>query len=151
MDLATGADVAVDLGTWQPAQATVLVQVLRRSGLSPEARRTRAGIVVTVTDAEGDRAHRALAANMDAIADAARTAAPSLRTPRPRGGGHPSERPLTSERILAAARPIALVLVAVLVLGVVGRVSPLLAIVGVGVGVYLLGRRAQARGEDPRG
>lgn len=142
--------MAVDLGTWQPAQATVLVQVLRRAGLAPEAKRTRAGIVVTVPDEEGDRAHRALAANMDAIADAARAPAPTLR-PRRAAGAHPSERPLTTERIVATARPIAIVLVAVLVLGAVGRVSPLLAIVGVGVGVYLLGRRAQARGEDPRG
>ena len=143
--------MAVDLGTWQPSQATVLVQVLRRAGLSPDAKRTRAGILVTVPDDEGDRAHRALAANMDAIADAARSAAPTMRPRRPSGAAHPSERPLTTERLLAAARPIALVLLGVLVLGAVGRFSPLLAIVGVGVGVYLLGRRAQARGDDPRG
>jgi hypothetical protein len=143
--------VAVDLGTWQSAQATVLVQVLRRAQLNPDAKRTRAGIVVTVPDEEADRAHRAIAANMDAIADAARST-PTVRRPsRPAGSGHPSERPLATERILGAARPIALVLVAVLVLGVIGRVSPLLAIAGVGVGVYLLGRRAQSRGEDPRG
>lgn len=143
--------MAADLGTWPESQATVLIQVLRRNQLNPEARRTRGGIQVTVPDDEADRATRTIAANMDAIADAARPPAP----PRPRGrratgpAPHPSERPLTSERILAAARPIALVLIGVLVLGAVGRLSPTLALIGVGVGVYLLGRRAQDRGEGP--
>lgn len=152
--------MAKDLGTWPPEQATVLVQVLQRADLTPDARRTRAGIVVTVPDAQADVAVRALAENMDAIADAARSRAEAkqrrTREARraERGAREGSDRPasdrLPTERLLAAARPIALLLVALLVLGAVARVSTFLALVGVGVGVYLLGRRAQD-GDGPGG
>lgn len=152
--------MAKDLGTWPPEQATVLIQVLQRADLTPDARRTRAGIVVTVPDAQADVAVRALAENMDAIADAARSRAEAKqrrsrearRAERDgRGGaGRPSSDRLPTERLLAAARPIALLLFALLLLGAVARVNTFLALVGVGVGVYLLGRRAQD-GDGPGG
>ncbi len=63
--------MAKDLGTWPPEQATVLVQVLQGAGLAPDAKRKRAGIVVTVPDEQADVAVRTLAANMDAIAASA--------------------------------------------------------------------------------
>jgi len=147
--------VAKDLGTWPPEQATVLVQVLQRANLSPEAKRTREGILVTVPDDQADVAVRALADNMDAIADAARSREEArrrrareqrLRGARDTGATGTSE--LTSERIRSAARPIAILLVGLLVLSTVARISPLLALVGVGIGIYLLGRRAQ---DDPDG
>jgi hypothetical protein len=85
--------VAKDLGTWPPEQATVLVQVLQRANLTPEAKRTRDGILVTVPDDQADVAVRALADNMDAIADAARSRAEARRR-RAREGGlaHPAAR-----------------------------------------------------------
>jgi hypothetical protein len=43
-----------------------------------------------------------------------------------------------------------MVLLAVLVLGSVARLSPLIALVGIGAVVYLLGRRAQQDGGDGR-
>jgi hypothetical protein len=64
--------VAADLGTWPAEQATVLLEVLHTAGLHPEARRGRDGVHVTVPDAEGDRAHATLVAQMDTIAKAAR-------------------------------------------------------------------------------
>jgi biopolymer transport protein ExbB/TolQ len=151
-----GDDVAKDLGTWPSEQATVLVQVLQRANVTPETKRTREGIVVTVPDEQADVAVRALTDNMDAIADAARSRAEARRR-RDRaqrssgresvGSGGPQ---LTSERIRGAARPIAILLVGLLVLSTVARVSPLLALLGVGFGIYLLGRRAQG-GPDGMG
>lgn len=64
--------MAADLGTWPAEQATVLLEVLHTAGLHPEARRGRDGVHVTVPDAEGDRAHATLVAQMDTIARAAR-------------------------------------------------------------------------------
>jgi hypothetical protein len=146
--------VAKDLGTWPPEQATVLVQVLQRANLTPDAKRTKAGILVTVPEDQADVAVRALADNMDAIADAARsrTEARRRRTREPRTDatrGTPDGR-LPTERLVGAARPIAILLVALLTLSVVARISPLLALIGVGVGVYLLGKRAQD-GDGPDG
>jgi len=153
--------VAKDLGTWPPEQATVLIQVLQRASLSPEAKRTREGIVVTVPDDQADVAVRALADNMDAIADAARSRAEARRrrarevrgdTPgRTKGVGATQ---LPTERLRGMARPLAILLVGLLVLSTVARVSPVLALIGVGVGIYLLGRRTQdgdgAGGMDDR-
>jgi hypothetical protein len=151
-------DVAKDLGTWPPEQATVLVQVLQRANLTPDAKRTREGILVTVPDAQADVAVRALADNMDAIADAARSReearrrrARDSRARETKGRARPTEGALTSERLLGAARPIVMLLVGLLVLSTVARVSPVLALVGVGVGVYLLGRRAQDGDGGPGG
>ena len=145
-----GDVVAKDLGTWPPEQATILVQVLQRAKVHPETKRTREGIVVTVPDEQADIAVRALTDNMDAIADAARSRAEARRRrereQRGRSGretGRSGEPQLTSERMRGAARPLVILLVGLLVLSSVARVSPLLALVGVGVGVYLLGRRVQ--------
>jgi len=153
--VAGAVEMAKDLGTWPPEQATVLVQVLQRANLTPDARRTREGIVVTVPDEQADIAVRALADNMDAIAEAARSRAENRRRRaqdqrgreqrgrEQRRPGAPSDGPLPSERLLGIARPIAILLVGLLVLSTVARVSPILALVGVGIGIYLLGRRAQ--------
>jgi len=152
--------VAKDLGTWPPEQATVLVQVLQRANLTPDARRTREGIEVTVPDDQADTAVRTLADNMDAIADAARSRAEARRRraqearggeqrrsgPRPGGSGQ-----LPTERLRGIARPIALLLVGLLVLSTVARVNPVLALIGVGVGIYLLGRRTQDGDGGPGG
>ena len=143
--------MAKDLGTWAPEQATVLVQVLQGAGLTPDAKRTRAGIVVTVPDDQADVAVRTLAANMDAIADAARSRAEARRRRSREAratGGARREGPgtLPTERLLGAARPVVLLLVGLLVLSAVARLSPALALVGVGVGVYLLGRRQDGGG-----
>lgn len=148
--------MAKDLGTWPAEQATVLVQVLQRANLTPDARRTREGIVVTVPDEQADVAVRALADNMDAIADAARSRAEARRrrarqargAEQSRSSG-PASGQLPTERLRGIARPIALLLVGLLVLSTVARVSPVLALVGVGVGIYLLGRRTQ-EGDDGR-
>ena len=149
--------VAKDLGTWPPEQATVLVQVLQRANLTPDAKRTREGILVTVPDDQADVAVRALADNMDAIADAARSRAEARRRRAREAGartaresGRSGDPQLTTERLRGAARPIAILLVGLLVLSTVARVSPLLALIGVGVGIYLLGRRAQD-GQDGMG
>jgi len=151
-----GDDVAKDLGTWPPEQATVLVQVLQRANLTPDAKRTREGILVTVPEEQADVAVRAIADNMDTIADAARSRAEARRRrareqgPRTgRGGGRAVDPQLTSERMRSAARPMAVLLVGLLVLSAVARVNALLALIGVGVGIYLLGRRVQD-GQDGR-
>jgi hypothetical protein len=143
--------VAKDLGTWAPEQATVLVQVLQGAGLTPDAKRTRAGIVVTVPDDQADVAVRTLAANMDAIAEAARSRAEARRrrSREPRAsdrGRREGSGTLPTERLLGAARPIVVLLVGLLVLSAVARISPALALVGVAVGVYLLGRRQDGGG-----
>jgi hypothetical protein len=142
--------VAKDLGTWPPEQATVLVQVLQRARLNPSARRTKEGIVITVPDEEGAIAMREMTDNMEAIAEAARSRSEArrrrsreqrARSGAPSGG---ADRPtLTSEKLLGAAKPLVVLLVSLLVLSTVARISPVLALVGVGVGVYLLGKRTQ--------
>ncbi len=143
--------MAKDLGTWAPEQATVLVQVLQGAGLTPDAKRTRAGIVVTVPNDQADVAVRTLAANMDAIAEAARSRAEARRrrSREPRAsdrGRREGSGTLPTERLLGAARPIVVLLVGLLVLSAVARISPALALVGVAVGVYLLGRRQDGGG-----
>lgn len=143
--------MAKDLGTWAPEQATVLVQVLQGAGLTPDAKRTRAGIVVTVPDDQADVAVRTLAANMDAIAEAARSRAEARRRRSREArtsdrGRREGSGTLPTERLLGAARPIVVLLVGLLVLSAVARISPALALVGVAVGVYLLGRRQDGGG-----
>lgn len=149
--------MAEELGTWPPEQATVLLEVLQKAGLSPQAKRTRDGIIVTVSEDESDEAHRQLVANMDAIARAARQSRPSgprsgSRRPRAVKGadhqdGNDRQRALASERMTRLVRPIGIALVALLVITTVGRINPLLAILAVGGLVYLIGKRAQARGD----
>lgn len=151
--------MAKDLGTWPPEQATVLVQVLQKANLTPDAKRTRDGILVTVPDAQADIAVRALSDNMDAIADAARSRsearrrrARETRSRDTRGSGPAPDGRLTTERLRGIARPIAILLVGLLVLSTIARVSPVIALLGVGFGIYLLGRRTQdGDGMDGRG
>jgi len=149
--------VAEELGTWPPEQATVLLEVLQKAGLSPQAKRTRDGVVVTVSGDESDEAHRQLVANMDAIARAARQPRPSgpragSRRPRPvKGADNPDsgdrQRALASERMSKLARPLGLVLIVLLVLFTIGSRSPWFAILAVGAIVYIVGKRAQDGGE----
>lgn len=150
--------MAEDLGAWPPEQATVLLETLNRAGLTPQAKRTREGITVTVPDDQADEAQRQLVANMDAIARAAR-AEPKPPRRRSRRGTehHPSaggrsdadERPLTSQRMLRIARPLSLVLVGLLLATVVSGPLRLLVVVATVAGiVYLSGRQAQRDGDD---
>jgi hypothetical protein len=156
-DPEAGGHVAKDLGTWPAEQATVLVQVLQRARLNPSARRTKEGIVITVPDEEGAVAMREMTDNMETIADAARSRSEARRrrsreqrtrtSSATSGAGRPA---LTSERLLGVARPLVILLVSLLVLSTVARISPVLALIGVGVGVYLLGRRTQdGQGGNP--
>jgi hypothetical protein len=145
--------VAEDLGTWPAEQATVLLEVLQKAGLSPEAKRTREGIAVSVPDDQGDEAHRTLVANMDTIAQAARPAgtprqrraaresAGTKRGPRTAAGG----APMPTERLQRLVRPLGLLIVGLLLLTFVR--SPLVIVVAIAVLVYVLGKQAQQRGD----
>lgn len=135
----------------------VLLEVLQSAGLSPDAKRTREGILVTVPDEESDEAHRQLVANMDAIARAAKQPRPSpgaRRRPRPvKGADHPEQkdpRQLASERMLRLAKPLGVLLIALILMSIVR--NPLIVAAIVGVLIYLLGRRAQQQDgpDDPR-
>lgn len=140
--------MAADLGTWTPDQAQVLLDVLQRAGLSPEARRTRDGVQVSVDDSESDLAHATLVANMDAIAQAARppTDIRDRRARQKKGRSRPAPRdkpqaPLGSERMTRWA-PV----IGILVLGMmISLVAPALrfpvAIATVLGIVYILGKR----------
>jgi hypothetical protein len=153
----SGGAVAEELGTWPPEQATVLLEVLQKAGLSPQAKRTRDGVVVTVSDDESDEAHRQLVANMDTIARAARQQRPSgprtgSRRPRAVKGADNKDssdrqRELASERMNKLARPLGIALVALLVVLTFGRVPLIVPLLAVGALVYFLGKRAQDRGE----
>jgi hypothetical protein len=112
--------VAEDLGTWSPEQATVLLEVLARAGLSPKARRTRRGVVVTVEDHEADRAHQTLLEHMDTIANAARPPkAPARPTQRARGQSDSTMRPLPTQRLQTLARPLGILLIALLIAAII--------------------------------
>lgn len=151
--------MAEDLGTWPPEQATVLLEVLGEAGLTPDAKRTREGILVTVPDDQSDEAHRQLVSNMDRIARAARqtrgqTPRSAVRRPRPVKGADPSPSPGgpgASGQMERAMRPLGLVLLGLILLLVVGRASPVAAFVGLGVLVYLIGKRIQQQGGGPGG
>lgn len=144
--------MAGDLGSWPPTQATVLLEVLKKAGLEPEASRTRDGIQVTVPDGQIDDANRILVANMDEIAQAARTPAAGRRRARPaqptgrqqRPSRDSSERPLPTQRLTRLGRPLGLFLVLLMVtlIAPVGLRIPLL-VFGVAAIVYLIGKQAQ--------
>jgi hypothetical protein len=145
--------VAEDMGTWPPEQATVLLEVLSEAGLTPEAKRTREGVLVTVPDEQSDEAHRQLVANMDRIASAARQPKGQGgrgRRPRPvKGADHTQPKDpqqLASERLQKIARPIGLVLIALLILVTLGPRNPLVAFAVLGVLIYVIGKRAQQQG-----
>ena len=149
--------MAEELGTWPPEQATVLLEVLQKAGLSPQAKRTRDGVLVTVSAEESDEAHRQLVANMDTIARAARQQRPAgprsgSRRPRAVKGADNQDagdrqRALASERMNRLARPIGIALIALLLLVTVGARSPFIAILVLAAVIYFIGRRAQQRGD----
>lgn len=135
--------MAEDLGTWPSEQATVLVQALANAGLSPQAKRTRKGVVVTVPDDQAGKAHETLVANMDAIASAARRS--STRSPSVKQGQRspgPAERPMASERMNALARPLGLLLIGMLLASLIRPLAvPIMVFTLAGI-VYLLGKQA---------
>jgi hypothetical protein len=160
---ATETTLAGDLGPWPPEQATVLVDVLQRAGLTPEAKRTREGVQVRVPDDEADQAHKILVANMDVIAQAARGSRNTRgqqdrgarRRPRPRGTGEnrTSEQngpaQLASERLTRLARPLGLLIIGLMLALLIRPLTlPLLIFTVAGV-IYLLGKQTQRDGDDP--
>jgi hypothetical protein len=147
--------VAADLGPWPPEQATVLVDVLQRAGLQPEAKRTRDGIHVSVPDEQGDQAHQILVANMDVIARAARPAhergAKRRARSRPASGSdrRAQDPGLATDRLRSLGAPLGVLLVG-LFLAMVIRPLMLPLLVGTVAGViYLLGKQTQRDDERP--
>jgi hypothetical protein len=149
--------VATDLGAWPAEQATVLLEVLQRDGLTPEAKRTRDGIHVLVPDAQSDQAYQVLAANMDVIANAARLAEPTpIRSKKnrkksrgapPRGDrparSAPADSPaLTSERLMRVGPAVALLLTALLLGSLFPQAAFPIVIVGAFAGIWWLGKQA---------
>ena len=150
--------MADDMGTCPPEQATVLLEVLSEAGLTPEAKRTREGVLVTVPDDQSDEAHRQLVANMDRIASAARQAKGPQRGGRKarevKGADNAEpkdQQQLASERMQRIARPLGLVLVALLLFATVGRFNLLLAVAVLAVLIYVIGKRIQQQGGGPGG
>jgi hypothetical protein len=146
--------VAGDLGPWPPEQATVLVDVLQRAGLTPEAKRTREGIQVRVPEEQADQAHQILVANMDVIAQAARTTQERGARRKARAGrsepreDRGSSTPLASERLLRLARPLGLLIVGLTLAMLVRPLTlPLIVFTVAGV-IYLLGKQTQRDGDD---
>lgn len=145
--------MASDLGAWPAEQASVLLEVLQRDGLTPEAKRTRDGIHVLVPDVQSDQAHQVLAANMDVIANAARPAAPTpIRSGKRRRGQQrrqdptrsgPSDTKLTSERLMRIGPAVALLLTAMLLGSLFPRAAFPIVIVGAFAGIWWLGKQAQ--------
>lgn len=150
-----------DLGTWSRAQADVLVKVLKRAGCRPSTEAAAGGgdrVVVTVPDEQADAANRAIAAEMDTIARAARDerernvksleAARRKREKRGRTQASPSSRspgdaPLATERLRGLAPFLGLLIVVLLVAALVPAAARFPAIlVGVLVVTYAIGRRS---------
>jgi hypothetical protein len=138
----------------------VLLDVLQRAGLTPEAKRTREGVQVKVPEDQADQAHQILVANMDVIAQAARNSPErgARRKPRPRRtseGDRTKDQgssPLTSERLLRSGRPLGLIIVGILLVLVIPL--PLMIRFWLVVGtvlavIYVLGKQSQRDGEDP--
>ncbi len=140
--------MAEDLGTWPPEQATVLFEALANAGLNPRGRRTRHGVVVTVPDDEADRAHQTLVQNMDAIARAARSAAPTpIRRPSRREDDQSTGR-LTSERLNSLARPLGILIVGMMIAAAVPPLRlPVIIFTVAGI-IYVLGRQPRD-GDQP--
>jgi Flp pilus assembly protein TadB len=146
--------VAGDLGPWPPEQATVLVDVLQRAGLTPEAKRTREGIQVRVPEDQADQAHQILVANMDVIAQAARTTHErgARRKARTGRGEERQDRgsatPLASERLTRLAMPLGLLIVGLTLAMIVRPLTlPLIVFTVAGV-IYLLGKQTQRDGDE---
>jgi hypothetical protein len=134
----------------------VLVDVLQKAGLTPEAKRTREGVQVKVPDDQADQAHQILVANMDVIAQAARASHDrgARRRSRPRGAeprrsGGTGDAPLASEKMQRLARPLGLLIIG-LFLAMLVRPFALPLIVATVAGViYMIGKQTQRDGEDP--
>jgi hypothetical protein len=147
--------VSADLGTWSRPQATVLVKVLKRAGVRATTQDTADGAAVSVTVAEdqADRAHAAIAAEMDTIARAAReeratrerrasvTRIDDARRRRGRSRGSGDGPPLVTERLRRLGPLIGIIVAAMMVVAVVpGNLRfPVMIVVVLGL-VYLLGR-----------
>lgn len=150
--------MAEDLGAWPAEQATVLLETLKKAGLTPEAKRTREGISVTVPDDQADEAQRQLVANMDAIASAARgEPRPQRKRTRKRTTtgtygrrvSDPDRPALTSQRMTRIARPLSLVLLGLLLAALVPQLRLLVVVATVAGVVYLIGKQTQReRGDD---
>lgn len=148
--------MAGDLGAWPPAQATVLLEVLKKAGLDPQAKRTREGIQVTVPDEQLDDANRLLVANMDEIAQAARSPAGGRRRPR---ANEPRSRPARAsttrtpsgdpgERVNRIALPLGILLLVIVLTRFLPQVAFPLLVVATGVVIYLIGKRIQRENGD---
>lgn len=140
--------MADDLGTWPPEQARVLLDALQQAGLSPKARRTREGISVTVEDDEADQAHRTLVANMDAIAQAARSKSkPQARQPKPRQGRQRQkstpDRPGMSSRFGSMSKPLAILVVGIVLALLIRPLMIPIIVFTIAALVYVLGKQAQ--------
>lgn len=156
--------MAADLGTWPAEQATVLLEVLHAAGLSPDARRGREGVHVTVPDDEGDRANATLVAQMDTIARAARPAPPPkgrrLRAVEDPPGQRPARRPDrgrarpgradrrpqragTASQARRFGRPTVILGIAFVVAVLVPQARTIVLAVAVAATVWLLGKQAQ--------
>jgi hypothetical protein len=141
--------VAEDLGTWPPEQARVLLDALQQAGLSAKAKRTREGIQVTVEDAEADEAHRTLVANMDAIAQAARTQSQPRKRDRSRSPGAKQgaksspDRSLTSQRLGSLSRPLIILVVGLILASFAGPLRIPVIIFTIAALVYVLGKQSQ--------
>lgn len=146
--------MAEDLGTWPPEQARVLLDALQQAGLSPKARRTREGISVTVDDEEADEAHRTLVANMDAIAQAARSK-PQPRKPRARQERAtrpgPADRPLISERLGAISRPVVILILGMFLALLIRPLALPIIVFTIAALVYVLGKQSQGGDGGPGG
>lgn len=128
--------MAEDLGSWPPAQATTLVKVLRKAGVSPSTARDGATVRVTVPEEHADAANAAIAANMDTIARAAREANDRRREVAARKRTKADRpKPLVMERFARLGPLVGLLLVGVLVIAVVPpgarTIVSVVAVVGV--------------------
>lgn len=143
--------MAEDLGTWPPEQATVLLDVLQKAGIEAKAKRTREGVVVTVQDDQADDAHRTLVSNMDAIAQAARSASPPRGRPKKaaterRGPKMPTPSASRDDasRFGSLSRPLIILIIGLVLATLIrGLMVPILVFTLAAV-IYTLGKQTQA-------
>lgn len=144
--------MSADLGTWSRPQARAVVKVLERAGVRPTLVDEPGGerVTVTVPAQQADRAHAALAADMDTIARAVREprdrdrGASVHRIDRRRRARDRSRRdgpPLTSERLRSLLPVLGLLIAASLVAAAVPGSwrFPVLVVVVLGL-AYAIGR-----------
>ncbi|MEX0868984.1 MAG: hypothetical protein WD011_04865 [Nitriliruptoraceae bacterium] len=118
----------------------MLLDVLTKAGLSPKARRTRRGIVVTVDDQQADQAHRTLVENMDAIARAAHSA-PRAARPARSSSTESSARRLPSQRMQAWARPLGVLLIGLVVSSLIPPLRIPVLVFTVAAMIYVIGKQ----------